>query len=628
VRRQAIGAGPAVAPPAVNDVLRSPGQPLDPAAQVSMGRAFAHDFSQVRVHTDARAAVSAQAVQARAYTVGRHVVFGAGQYAPDAGAGRRLLAHELTHVVQQRGGAQVAPTFPLRVGESTSQAEREADAHSALSGPAERRFSQTPLGVVHRQPADTESKDEPKPVVGQAVLDDLAFQIHDAIDRLGTDEEAVYAALQRLDRDPDAVLKLENTYQRKYGSSLLRDIEDDFSGEELEYALQLMGRGDTRSAQAIQAAPTSGAEFSRAADRLHTAMDRPGTDEEAVYAVLRPFDRRLDLLGQLSGVYAQKFKHELRADIDDEMSGSELEYALWLLGEQKLEPEQDRLLRLQSQFMETKRKEAEAEARKKAEAEAEAKGKPPPKPEELPKSSMSDVVTSDAAKHALKPASTDAWTKLPKAARDHWKDERAPAAFAKVLDSIKGTELEKVMAGHQLKFEPVKVLELGAYAYESEGTMVVGMTFVQDVEKDSKNAWALLAHEIGGHFEYGTTYSSRFMDRLRDLLPEAERKRWTDTKDGRNTFFQSYLYAETEIFSALRQRRYDVPVSGPKPVHGAMKADRMIEVRLDQIESVFHREVGRAILVGLNRKVQASSDILDRDKQFFLEEVKKRGYSL
>lgn len=64
---------------------------------------FGHDFSQVKVHSDARAAESARGVNALAYTVGRDIVFGAGQYTPKTTKGRRLLAHELTHVLQQRG---------------------------------------------------------------------------------------------------------------------------------------------------------------------------------------------------------------------------------------------------------------------------------------------------------------------------------------------------------------------------------------------------------------------------------------------------------------------------------------------------------------------------------------------
>lgn len=89
-------------PPIVDDVLRSPGQPLDSTAREFIEPRFGNDFSNVRVHTDERAAASARAVQARAYTVGGNVVFGTGQFAPRTAAGRRLLAHELTHTIQQR----------------------------------------------------------------------------------------------------------------------------------------------------------------------------------------------------------------------------------------------------------------------------------------------------------------------------------------------------------------------------------------------------------------------------------------------------------------------------------------------------------------------------------------------
>lgn len=93
------------APAIVQQVLSTPGQPLDPAERASMGRRFGRDFSAVRVHADARAAESAQAIHALAYTVGRDIVFGAGWYAPGTREGRRLIAHELVHVVQQAGRA-------------------------------------------------------------------------------------------------------------------------------------------------------------------------------------------------------------------------------------------------------------------------------------------------------------------------------------------------------------------------------------------------------------------------------------------------------------------------------------------------------------------------------------------
>jgi hypothetical protein len=121
-------------PPIVHDVLRSPGQPLDAATRAFFEPRFGHDFSGVRVHTDARAAESAQAVNALAYTVGRNIVFGNGIPASGTTAGRRLLAHELTHVVQQRGSTSSAS--PLTLSPTADPAEREADsmAERALAG--------------------------------------------------------------------------------------------------------------------------------------------------------------------------------------------------------------------------------------------------------------------------------------------------------------------------------------------------------------------------------------------------------------------------------------------------------------------------------------------------------------
>jgi Domain of unknown function (DUF4157)/Heterokaryon incompatibility protein Het-C len=110
-------------PAIVHDVLRSPGQALDGETRAYMEPRFRHDFSRVRVHTDESAGRSAQAVNARAYTVGAHVVFGS-QFKPGSGAGRRLLAHELTHVVQQASVPRIP--FPLRVADSLPH-EREAE---------------------------------------------------------------------------------------------------------------------------------------------------------------------------------------------------------------------------------------------------------------------------------------------------------------------------------------------------------------------------------------------------------------------------------------------------------------------------------------------------------------------
>jgi hypothetical protein len=85
----------------VEAAVQSGGQPLDAATRAIMEPRFGHDFSHVRVHTGPQAAVAAQTVNARAFTVGHDIVFGQGQYAPKVIAGQKLLAHELVHTVQQ-----------------------------------------------------------------------------------------------------------------------------------------------------------------------------------------------------------------------------------------------------------------------------------------------------------------------------------------------------------------------------------------------------------------------------------------------------------------------------------------------------------------------------------------------
>lgn len=129
LRRSASAAtAPGLAPPLVHDVLRTSGKPLDEATRAYMEPRFGHSFADVRIHADARAAESAAAVRANAYAVGRDVVFGAGKYAPGSAEGRRLIAHELAHVVQQEGAASAGPMASLMVGAVDTPEERQADA--------------------------------------------------------------------------------------------------------------------------------------------------------------------------------------------------------------------------------------------------------------------------------------------------------------------------------------------------------------------------------------------------------------------------------------------------------------------------------------------------------------------
>jgi len=107
-RKEAGSGAQAEAPASVDETLAAPGVPLDESARAFFERRFDRDFSHVRIHADANAASSANAVDARAYTVGNHIAFAAGEYNPSNHSGRLLMAHELAHVVQQGASPQQA----------------------------------------------------------------------------------------------------------------------------------------------------------------------------------------------------------------------------------------------------------------------------------------------------------------------------------------------------------------------------------------------------------------------------------------------------------------------------------------------------------------------------------------
>ena len=121
----------ATVPPLVQEVLRSPGQPLDPATRAFMEPRFGHDFAHVRMHTDAKAADSARVVCAHAYTMGRNVVFGQNEFAPATHQGRELLAHELAHTIQQRNTSRTPASAD---SPEVFEASASAAAHNVING--------------------------------------------------------------------------------------------------------------------------------------------------------------------------------------------------------------------------------------------------------------------------------------------------------------------------------------------------------------------------------------------------------------------------------------------------------------------------------------------------------------
>jgi hypothetical protein len=136
--------------------LRSPalsgGRPLDQATRSYFEARFGHDLSRIRVHADAETSWLATRLNAKAFTVGQHIVFGEGQHAPETPAGRHLLAHELTHVVQQT--AAPAPSRP--VSDPSNAAEREADVAARRVVAGERvQVASSPSALLQRSRAET-----------------------------------------------------------------------------------------------------------------------------------------------------------------------------------------------------------------------------------------------------------------------------------------------------------------------------------------------------------------------------------------------------------------------------------------------------------------------------------------
>jgi hypothetical protein len=146
-------------PDAVHHILDSSGQPLSAAARKTMEPRFGYDFSRVKVHSDQLAAESARKMNALAYTVGTHIVFAEGKYAPFSDSGQRLLAHELTHVVQQADAVQMKPAISQPGDFQEREAERVA---AAVMRSEYMSFSPAGEAMIMRADAGTPASEPPE----------------------------------------------------------------------------------------------------------------------------------------------------------------------------------------------------------------------------------------------------------------------------------------------------------------------------------------------------------------------------------------------------------------------------------------------------------------------------------
>ena len=244
----------------------------------------------VVLKSDAAAAAAATRESAEAITRGLNISFAAGRFAPDSERGRALIGHELAHTAQQgRSGRPILQRFA--------------------------------------------------PVIDYV---GIARRIEKAVRGWGTDEEAIYRALDELTRDPAAVAELEATYARLFHETLMHALDGDLNREEFDYAKALMGKPvSAGSAQRIETAPLPGpAQWDAQARRIKAAVEYrtwgflAGTDEEAIFAVLRPLSGDSTKIAEIKEAYARITggpPSALADALQSELSGSQLSYALQLL---------------------------------------------------------------------------------------------------------------------------------------------------------------------------------------------------------------------------------------------------------------------------------------------------------
>jgi len=164
--------------PVLDVVGSGGGQPLDTETRADMEGRLGHDFSDVRVHTDSRASESAKSVSAHAYTVGSNIVFQRDAYDPGSDSGKHMLAHELTHVVQQRSGPVdgTATGGGIAVSSPSDRFEREAVANAdkvmsaPAAAPAVQRAESNGVEVPAVQRAEEPAAEEEEEATAQTFL--------------------------------------------------------------------------------------------------------------------------------------------------------------------------------------------------------------------------------------------------------------------------------------------------------------------------------------------------------------------------------------------------------------------------------------------------------------------------
>lgn len=232
-RAETAGAEPV--PESVYRVLYSPGVPLDPITRRAMERHFRRDLSGVRLHLDARAAESAEAVMALAYAYGNHIVFGPDQFDPWSIVGKRVLVHELTHVVQQISAPHQRWQWPDAIYESVGghfEAEAELMALSAIGRSSQPMGARLDLGIsagplmIARLGANPDCTQGQRETIHQAIFNANAW---------------VNNAVRRMQATP-VTDRVRSALRRNFGSTYGVTVNLQLFIDRLQFAKSVMNR--------------------------------------------------------------------------------------------------------------------------------------------------------------------------------------------------------------------------------------------------------------------------------------------------------------------------------------------------------------------------------------------------
>jgi len=257
----------------------SVGSPIPATTRKELEQSLGRDLGGVRVHIDAKAAEAAKSLGARAFTVGQGIYFGAGQYNPTSGEGKRLLAHELTHTVQQ---GNVSTEGPLEVNTPGDSHEHEAEqvADSVINGePAEKKVTPSP-GVIQRAIIQRDLLDGSPPPELDAPTQPIHVKPASSAELAQHAAEAIRKA--RSEGGTQAVVSMVHTLRNNASGDSRGAVESAIGSELTEDEKKALAGGSANdsSATAANASATTTADKSDPKEPKHEIATKPTTESK------------------------------------------------------------------------------------------------------------------------------------------------------------------------------------------------------------------------------------------------------------------------------------------------------------------------------------------------------------